>query len=112
MSSPAVRSRTLTINCGSYFQVVLVISLVLKLDVYLLSIDYVARSFEASQSLAGLHRHDTEIIAITSTAALSTSMILQAFAAGDVVDLRTKKPASDGETPKRVFRSIAVMKWP
>ena len=26
--------------------------------------------------------------------------------------MRTKKPASDGETPKRVFRSIAVMKWP
>jgi hypothetical protein len=28
-----------------------------RLDVYRLSIDYVARSFEASQSLAGLHRH-------------------------------------------------------
>jgi len=28
-----------------------------RLDVYRLSIDYVARSFEASQSLEGLHRH-------------------------------------------------------
>jgi four helix bundle protein len=28
-----------------------------RLDVYRLSIEYVARSFEASQSLAGLHRH-------------------------------------------------------
>ena len=28
-----------------------------RLDVYRLSIDYVARSFEASQSLGGLHRH-------------------------------------------------------
>lgn len=28
-----------------------------RLDVYRLSIDYVARSFDASQSLGGLHRH-------------------------------------------------------
>ena len=28
-----------------------------RLDVYRLSIDYVSRSFEASQSLEGLHRH-------------------------------------------------------
>jgi hypothetical protein len=28
-----------------------------RLDVYRLSIDYVARSFEAAQSLDGLHRH-------------------------------------------------------
>ena len=28
-----------------------------RLDVYRLSIDYVARAFEASQSLEGLHRH-------------------------------------------------------
>jgi hypothetical protein len=28
-----------------------------RLDVYRLSIDYVARSFEAAQPLEGLHRH-------------------------------------------------------
>ncbi|MBL8812646.1 MAG: hypothetical protein JNM43_20950 [Planctomycetaceae bacterium] len=43
-----------------------------RLDVYRLSIDYVARSFEAAQPLEGLHRH-AMLTSITSTAALSTS---------------------------------------